>query len=611
MATSVRPPASAGAPVAAAPEQGWSVRRAVWGLVAVGVLLRAWVVLAGWFAGDDYVLQGFAWRSDLDPAYLASTPTGELMPGGLALQWQLAHAFPMDHAPIALALILGQAAALVLFALLALELWGRRRLAVVPVALVAVSPAALTAGASWSNALGLLPFQIALTVLLLGAARWWRTGRLGWLIAGVVLWMPSLAFGSAALVVPLLALLLVPALAGDLRVRTALASALRRGWPAWLLAAAATVAYVVASVRLDAWPARSLPEVSQAADVLARGVTTALAPTVVGGPLDWVPAGAATAFAAPPGWLVLVAAELLIVLVVWSSARSRPARRAWVWAAVCLVLDVLLAVTGPLAQASPLFVQTLTLTAQSAVPLAVAVGFGLAGIAPDAAALLRRTGNLRPAAALRTLGAVAVILLVVTSTVSTSRYREIVRANDTQAYVAAARESLAAAADGPTLIDQAVPGRMVSPLRFPYNQASYVLAPLQPRPEWANPTTLLRILDDTGALRPALVEGIAAQPGPVQGCGWIVRDQADIWLASSVVDFSHLVRVGYLSTGAGVATIGFAGGATKTFPVTQGLGEVVVRLSGGGGVLKITGLTPGVTLCTDDVRVGRATVVEQ
>jgi hypothetical protein len=150
---------------------------------------------------------------------------------------------------------------------------------------------------------------------------------------------------------------------------------------------------------------------------------------------------------------------------------------------------------------------------------------------------------------------------------------------------------------------------MVSPLRFPYNQASWALAPLQPRPEWANPTTLLRILDDQGTLRPALVEGVAAQPGPVQGCGWIVKGQADIWLQSSVVEFSHLVRVGYLATADGTASIGFAGGATKTFTVTRGLGEVVVRLSGGGSVLRISDLAPGVTMCTDDVRVGRATVV--
>jgi hypothetical protein len=280
-----------------------------------------------------------------------------------------------------------------------------------------------------------------------------------------------------------------------------------------------------------------------------------------------------------------------------------------VWAAAAVVIDVVLAVTGPLSAGSPVFVQSLTLTAQSAVPLAVAIGFGLAAVAPSAAGILRRAGSARPGSALRSFTAVAVILLVVTSVVSTSRFREIVRDNDTRAYVAAARASLADAADGPTLVDQAVPARMVSPLRFPYNQASWALAPLEPRPEWANPTTLLRVLDDAGVLRPALVEGVGAQPGPVAGCGWIVRGQADIWLQSSVVEFSHLVRVGYLSTGDGTASIGFAGGTAKTFAVTKGLGEVVVRLGGGGSVLQITELSPGVTLCTDDVRVGRAKVV--
>ena len=35
-----------------------------------------------------------------------------------------------------------------------------------------------------------------------------------------------------------------------------------------------------------------------------------------------------------------------------------------------------------------------------------------------------------------------------------------------------------------------------------------------------------------------------------------------------------------------------------------GLGEVVVTLAGGGTSLTIADLTPGVSLCTDDVRVG-------
>jgi len=203
-----------------------------------------------------------------------------------------------------------------------------------------------------------------------------------------------------------------------------------------------------------------------------------------------------------------------------------------------------------------------------------------------------------------------VAVLVLASLVSTARYREVLAGSGTRDYIDTARSSLAQAADGQSLVDGAVSPAVVSPLRFPYNTYSSVLGPFEDRPAFGDPTTLLRVLDDDGELRPALVEGTAAAPGPVAGCGWIVQGRADIALAAPVVDFRHVVRVGFLSSGDGTARVSLQQGEVREFAVSRGLSELVITLTGGGSTLKISDLTPGVTLCTDDVRVGRPTVVE-
>jgi hypothetical protein len=205
----------------------------------------------------------------------------------------------------------------------------------------------------------------------------------------------------------------------------------------------------------------------------------------------------------------------------------------------------------------------------------------------------------------------AVGFLTVMSLFSTAGYRAVWLDNPSRDYIASATASLARAADGPSLVDQPVPVSVLYGLAYPYNQASWLLSPISPRPGYGDPTTLLRILDDKGVLKPALVQGPGARPGPVPGCGWLVRGRGDIPLASPIIAFEHTVRVGYFASASGTATLALGDGPARRFDVRKGLNEVVITLDGGGSVLKVRDLTAGIGLCTDDVRVGQPVLVGQ
>jgi hypothetical protein len=582
-------------------------RRVVWAVVAVGAALRAWVVGGGYFYWDDYIFQGRAARLPLDADYLLHGHDGHLMPGAFALQWVLTRLWPMDYVPLAIALILGQLLLVILFARLATSLWGDRWLVLVPVTVVAVTPLTLPTNTWWAAALNGIPMQLALVVGLSAGLRWSRTGRSRSLCLGVIVWLVLLSFSEKVLVVPWAVLAAAPLVRPDLSARQAWRHVMGRNRGVLLVCAVVTVGYVAAYVAVVGKAPSSDASAAQVSDLLARGFVTTVAPAMVGGPLNWSGIGFGSAVGQPPAWLVIVAGELVGGLVIWSAATSRTARRAWVWAGAYVLGDLLLLATGRVNTfVDPVIVQGLRYTADAAVPLALAVGCALAAIAPGSRRLMARAaGPGRDVGPWPRAGVLALVFVVsLLSVLSTLHYREIWVANPSREYVANASHDLAAAADGPSVVDQPVPVSVLYGLAFPYNQVSWVLSPVSPRPEFGDPTSLLRIFDESGHLRPALVQGPAAVPGPVPGCGWKIEGSQDIILQTEIVPFVHTVRVGYIATGDGTATLALGSAPARAVPIHRGLNEVVVTLEGGGDQLLVRDLTPGVTICTDDVRVG-------
>lgn len=593
---------------AAAVASYWDARRAVWAVVAVGIALRAWVVASGYFYWDDYVFQGRAWRLPLDWSYLLYGHDGHLMPGAFLLQWPLTRLWPMNYLPLAVLLVVGQAVVVVLFARLALSLWGPRWAAVLPVTIVAITPLTLPTNTWWAAALNGIPLQIALVVALLAVTRWFRTRRLVPLWGAFAVWLVLLSFSEKLLVVPWAALAFAIVLDVSHRPSASLRSLLRRTWPV-------VVAYVVASGGYVALYLHSVGKqpnadasTSQVAQLFARGFGTSVAPGLFGGPLDWEPIGFGAAIGMPPTWLVVVSIELLLVLVATAVAVSPRGRRAWVWAGLYVLGDLALVAAGRLnVFVDPMVVQGLRYTADAAVPIAVAVGFTLRDAGPALSRGMTRLSwspRTRQRVTRRSFGAV-VGAVVVLSVISTAAYRDSWRANDSRAYIANATAELATAATGPALIDQPVPAYVLYGLSYPYNQASWLLAPITESPGFSDLTTSLRVLDDRGLLRWGVIEGPTARPGPVPVCGWSVAGpRTTVPLAANLYDFLFTVRIGYISGQSGQATVALGNGTPRTFPIERGLHDVVLMLEGGGPTMTFTDVTPGVTMCTDEIAIG-------
>ncbi len=590
----------------------WTPTYAVWALVGVGIALRAWVVSGGYFYWDDYIFQGRAAKLPLGAEYLLHPHDGHFMPGAFLLQWPLTRIWPMDYTPLAVILVLGQAAVVVLFARLVLALWPGRWLALVPTCIVALTPLTLPTNTWWAAALNGIPLQLSLVTMLMAGVTWARTGRtrgLWWSLAG---WLVLLSFSEKLLIVPFVAFAAVPLVRPLMRPRAAWTDAARRLRAPLLAAAGVVASYVFAYAQVVGKVPSSDATASQVSSLLGRGLVTTVATGTAGGPLEWLPIGFGSAIGQPPVWLVVVSCELLAVLVIWSSAVSHVARWTWLWAGAYVLGDLALLATGRInAFVDPVIVQGMRYTADAAVPIALALGAGMAAIGPSVGRALRRHGGSpgRRASGPGVAPVLIVTAIAILSVVSTASYRSLWVDNPSREYIANAAHDLSDAAAGPMLVDQPVPVDVLYGLAFPYNQASWVLGPLRDSPGFGDPTSLLRLIDDTGHLRPALVEGPGAQPGPVPGCGWKVERGRDIPLASSIIPFAHTVRVGYIATDAGTMSLALGDGPSRPVTVVRGLGDVVVTLEGGGDVLRVRDLSPGVVLCTDDVRVGKPVVV--
>jgi hypothetical protein len=606
-------PRATTAELGAAVRAYWTVRRAAWTLVAVGVLLRAWVVLGGYFYGDDFIFQARAWRLPLTPEYLVAGHDGHVMPSAFALQWFVTRTWPMNYAPLALILIASYALACVLFAHLALRLWGTRWWILLPIVVVCVTPLTLPMSVWWSAALNGLPVQIALTGLLIGVVALVREGRRAPVVLAAVGWVALLGFGEKVVVTPWLALLVAPVLVSDRAWWRAILDVFRRARVVWTVLALVSAGYVaVYALAVDQAPA-GRPYASQVVELVGRAVATTVAPAYVGGPLDWVPLGPVAAVAAPPLWLSVIALEAIALLVLVSCIRSRAARRAWVWVAATLLLDLGLVIAARITPAvDPLIVQGLRYTNLVVVPLGVATGVSLASLTLPTARALSWLGvpQARQAPAARIGVLVLTLCVVVASLVSTARFRDLWRANPAQPYVTVASAQLADAADGPPVIDHSVPPEVLSPLTYPYNQVSWLLSPVSPRPEFGDPTSDFRVLAADGRLVPAAVVGPSSLPGPVEGCGWLVDDATAVRLEASVVEFRHTVLISYTSTSATTAAVSLGRAEPRKVPFEQGAGQVAVTLSGRGDQVRFADPSGGASVCISSVSVGLVEVAQ-
>jgi hypothetical protein len=596
-------------------------------LIAVQAALRAWVGLRGFLALDDYAFEYRAVTMPLSsPHYLFDAWNGHLMPGSFVLVWLSTKLAPLAVWPgVAVDLVLEAATGVVLLMLL-VELFGRRKAVLVPLALFLLTPATLTGFAWWSAALNQLPAMLAMVSCLYLHVKYlrtgsWRTGALALVafLVGLAFFEKMLLF--APLVFLFTAMYFVP---GTWWRRLWGAAALHwRVWGLWLVALGGYAVYyrsaVDSTVRSDTSPTAFL-------DLLSTS-WRALRVTVLGGPWGWASFAESTETLPVSGSLLSGLSTIVLLLVVVGSAVVyRQAARAWFLPATYFVATVALLASGR-DQVGPIIGMLLRYYAEVALLAAVALPLALLPMVGDVAKgqLLRlepRSWVLPVIERFRhaeggpwslsdhsrmVLVRGTIVALLASSTLSTVRFDAHWHANPGAGYVAHARHDLAGFPSDAALYDGAVPTGILPPLFFPYNSVSRVLAPLPDLPRVlgiGDSADDLRMLDDRGHVRHTYVGGAAAEPGPTT-CGWFGSGPGGVVVPMPVpiFDYAWTLRIGYLASENTRAVITAARQSVHV-QLHQGLHALYVQLSGPVGAVRIDGMAPGSSVCTDDVHVG-------
>lgn len=209
-----------------------------------------------------------------------------------------------------------------------------------------------------------------------------------------------------------------------------------------------------------------------------------------------------------------------------------------------------------------------------------------------------RLGALACQATRPAVAATVTAALVASSLWSTATFTRSWRDNPGTDYLATARASLAGHRDVP-LLDQPVSLMALLPFAAPWNGAARVFAPLVDRPGFAESTPELRVLDESGTLVYATVEGARwTVPGPEPGCGTRIGTAGgEVQLSGPMMIWQWTAQVNYWASGDGIVAVGLGAGEPVPVPVRGGLHRVFVRFYGTGSVLSVRPVTPGLHLC--------------
>ncbi|MET8232959.1 hypothetical protein ABZS77_20050 [Micromonospora sp. NPDC005298] len=590
------------------------VRAVAVALIIVSVAWRAGLAARGWFSQDEFVIAAQVLDTRLDADYLLGTFNNHLMPGGLLVAWGMVRLAGFASWPWVLLLAVGQAAVgFALYRLLRDLLrpgWGL----LIPLCLFVFSPLTLEVSSLWLVGLLVLPTQLALVLAVSAQVRYVRTGRL-WHLVAVGFWVVfGLLFDTKALLIVPLLFLLTAFLFTSGRAWRSLVTTVRRYWPAWLVLGVLSGAYLAFYLNR---PARELDEptsVGQVLTFLGDLVGDTVVPGLLGGPWRWTYAGDGPPLVEPYEIAKWLSWAVLVTLVVVTVRRRPSAGRAWLLLLCYLgLVAALFAVTrlggplGPLVGVIPRYVADVVLVA------AICVGAALLGTKDvnedDVSAWPVPTVLREPGAF--AVGLVSIIVLLASIGVgtlwSTARFGDNWSTKHGRDYLATAQAELAAAPPGTVFLDTAVPERVVAGYFWPDNLQSHFFRPAERRPTFVEVAERPSTFDESGRIRPVVVEGRNIVPGRVPDCGHLAEGgrTTRIPMEAYLDEWPYVVHFGYLSSADSTALFQL-GDATRELTLRRGLNEVFFLMQGSGDAVRITVANPGVGLCTKLITVGRA-----
>ncbi|TIC88578.1 hypothetical protein E8D34_02510 [Nocardioides sp. GY 10113] len=220
-------------------------------MVAAQAALRAWVLHASYFFGDDLRLMVDAHERPLSVAYLLDPHQGHLAPGTRLLAWLVTASGPLDWTLAATLTVLAQLLASAACLWMLLVLLGPRWRALVALAIYLVVALAALGTTSWAASTALLVAQAASFAAVASWVRYLRRRRPRDLALTVVAVLLGLAVSVwATLVLPVLCLV-AAALLSRRWSRSRLVGRTLRYWPVALAVAAIGAAAAIGADGAD------------------------------------------------------------------------------------------------------------------------------------------------------------------------------------------------------------------------------------------------------------------------------------------------------------------------------------------------------------------------
>lgn len=566
---------------------------------------RGWAVFNSWFQFDDFAFLSRAYNSDLTWGYLTEAYGGHLMPGGFLLTWFFARYEPLDFWPYATTLLLLQAIASLGFLRLLLRMFGRTPAVLPLLAVYLFSVISLPAFIWWAAGINQLPMQIALFFGLASHIAYLRTRQLrhvfatlAWTAFGLLFFEKTLlvffAYGFVALAYFTTGLLEVrlKQLWSSYRFGLLLHGALALGYVS---------VYAATSLTFDPNKANDTPVFP----VAYRFILKAFSTGIIGGPWQWTdlhPIGSV----ADPSDIVVFLSWLALGYLVYLAYKSRVnSLRAWSLTVVFLLANVVLLTAARAFLAGPVIGLEYRYQTELSAVFALSVGLAflpLVGatetVHPRGQAVL----PFRPQAAAVTVTLTFLVVATISNVQYASHWQ---KTNPGRPYFDAVERSLAGRSGAVPLADMAVPNTLMWGFRYPENTYSHVLRVFEDKtryPSVANDH--LYVFDDKGVLRPAVISTTrVARPHP--GCGYPVRGGGSVAipLNGPVTGGGWWVRLGYFARGGGTMTV-TAGAKVHEVRVESGVHSVYFQASGDFHAIRLSGVSPGLSLCIPEVTLG-------
>ncbi|WP_078311543.1 MULTISPECIES: hypothetical protein [unclassified Mycobacterium] len=563
-------------------------------LLVVHLVVRGVLAFGGDFYWDDLILVGRAGTQGLfAPSYLFDDHDGHVMPAAFLLAGIITKLAPLNWFWPALSLVILQALASLALLRALWVILGWRPVLLVPLTFALFTPLAIPGFTWWAAALNSLPMLTAMCWFVADAVLLDRTGNRRYAVTAMAAFLGGLLFFEKSVVIPFVAFAVV-ALLASLRGDgwSALTRTWRRGATLWIPAGALTVAWIalyLVVVDQKRWST----DLSMTWSLLQRSFTHGVLPGLVGGPWRWDRWVPSSPWAEPSSLVIWLGALALGATVVLTCSRKQ--RLAPVW---LTLLGYLAASEVPIylmrssAFTALLLAQTLRYLPDLVVVATLLAAVGLT--APNRPGSAYLDNSVRRTA----IVAFALALFVGSSLVSTATYLRTWRNNPASPYIATVKESLAAIADGPAVLDQEVDPLVLQNVVRPENLLSHMFALVRPRPEIGSTTTQLRMLDRYGHLLEAQVTWVRAlTEGPVPGCGYLVQSIQTMPLTGPLLPADWIVELNYLANTEGAAWASFTNGPRVKVPVRPGLNRVFIRLPGSGNSLTLQPITQSLSLC--------------